>query len=472
MTGLSQSTTYYWRARAFSSYGSSGWSPVWNFTTFTYPSTIEVSSQFIPPGTSDQTNYRIFGLPASVFSPVSSILKGSQGSDWEAYYDNGNAQNYQVKYDGSSTFNFSPGHAFWIFSKNPFSISQNASTVRLDTGDCYSISLHGGWNLISDPFEKSISWSAVQALNRVTQPIYSFNGSYGISTSFDPYTGYYFYNDRNLPSLRVPYVYSATAASKAVGPLTKVSSVQNDVLRLVLSSKQLEALPLTVGFDPTVSDSLNKLNVFAPPDNFDDLRIQVVDQNVRGDWKDLYADFRSEIGKGQSFDVQVKNLTGHTVTVRASLTSSFENYRVYLVDNGTHTFYDLKTTDSISVAGTYKYKSYALLIGDGNFIDSVRAVYAPKTFRLYQNYPNPFNPTTIIRYEIPKKAQVTLQVYNVLGELVRTLVNEVEQPGYYEVGFNASGLASGVYFCRIMVDGINPGSSMNYTHVNKMMLLK
>ena len=81
-----------------------------------------------------------------------------------------------------------------------------------------------------------------------------------------------------------------------------------------------------------------------------------------------------------------------------------------------------------------------------------------------QNYPNPFNPTTIIRYEIPKKAQVTLQVYNVLGELVRTLVNEVEQPGYYEVGFNASGLASGVYFYRI--------EAGKYSRAVKMLFLK
>ena len=59
---------------------------------------------------------------------------------------------------------------------------------------------------------------------------------------------------------------------------------------------------------------------------------------------------------------------------------------------------------------------------------------------------------------------MTLQVYNVLGELVRTLVNEVEQPGYYEVGFNASGLASGVYFYRI--------EAGKYSRAVKMLFLK
>lgn len=472
VAGLSQGTTYYWRVSASDSNGSSGWSPVWSFTTFTYPSNIQVSTQFTPPGTSDQTNYRIIGLPGALDIPVSSLLSGNEGTDWDAYYDNGDAQGYQVKYNGSSAFDFQPGRALWIFSRKPFSVSQNASTVPLDTGDCYSIALHGGWNLISDPFEKSVSWSDIQSLNGVTQPTYSYDGNYNTSTSLDPYSGYYFYNDQNLTSLRIPYVYSTISQSKPGKPYGKVSSIQDNVVTLSLSSSRNKSLLVSVGFDPTVSDTLNKRDIFAPPDNFDNMRIHVVDQDVAGYWKKLYFDFKTEIGQGQSFDVEVKNLTGKTAAIKPMLTSGFDNYGVYLVDNGTHTFYDLKTVDSISVGGAYKYKSYALLIGDGNYIDSIRAIYAPKNYYLYQNYPNPFNPVTIIRYEIPKKAGVTLEVYNVLGELVRTLVDQIQQPGYYKVDFNGTGLASGVYFCRLAVTGIGALNGGNYHQVKKMVLLK
>jgi hypothetical protein len=74
----------------------------------------------------------------------------------------------------------------------------------------------------------------------------------------------------------------------------------------------------------------------------------------------------------------------------------------------------------------------------------------PLTYGLSQNYPNPFNPSTNIRFEVPVKSQVTLKVYNVLGQEVRTLINDEERTaGRYEVRFDAAGLSSGVYFYRL-----------------------
>ncbi len=67
------------------------------------------------------------------------------------------------------------------------------------------------------------------------------------------------------------------------------------------------------------------------------------------------------------------------------------------------------------------------------------------TYALSQNYPNPFNPSTIINYQIPEDGLVTLKIYDVLGREIKTLVNEQKTTGRYEVKFNASTLASGVY---------------------------
>ncbi len=73
----------------------------------------------------------------------------------------------------------------------------------------------------------------------------------------------------------------------------------------------------------------------------------------------------------------------------------------------------------------------------------------PSTFVLMQNYPNPFNPSTVIRYGLPGRARVTLTVFTVLGQVVRSEVREGQEAGYYEVIFDARGLASGVYFYRL-----------------------
>ena len=76
----------------------------------------------------------------------------------------------------------------------------------------------------------------------------------------------------------------------------------------------------------------------------------------------------------------------------------------------------------------------------------------PDEFALSQNYPNPFNPSTTIRFDIPISSFVTLKVYNIVGQEVATLVNEKREAGRYKIDFNASNLASGMYFYRLTGD--------------------
>jgi hypothetical protein len=85
-------------------------------------------------------------------------------------------------------------------------------------------------------------------------------------------------------------------------------------------------------------------------------------------------------------------------------------------------------------------------------------------YAIEQNYPNPFNPSTMIRYQIPQDGLVTLKVYDILGKEIVTLVNEEKSSGRYEVNFNASSLASGVYIYRL--------TSGNFTASKKLILLK
>ena len=73
----------------------------------------------------------------------------------------------------------------------------------------------------------------------------------------------------------------------------------------------------------------------------------------------------------------------------------------------------------------------------------------PTAFALNQNYPNPFNPTTIIKYALPKYIKIVIKVYDILGREVKTLVNEFQKAGYYNITFDGSNYASGVYFYRI-----------------------
>jgi len=88
----------------------------------------------------------------------------------------------------------------------------------------------------------------------------------------------------------------------------------------------------------------------------------------------------------------------------------------------------------------------------------------PFDFTLEQNYPNPFNPATNIRFSLPESNQVTLKVYDLLGQEVATLVNQFMNAGTFEISFDASSLPSGVYTYSIMAG--------NFQSVKKMMLIK
>jgi len=88
----------------------------------------------------------------------------------------------------------------------------------------------------------------------------------------------------------------------------------------------------------------------------------------------------------------------------------------------------------------------------------------PDKFILNQNYPNPFNPSTSISYSIASSSLITLKVYDVLGNEVATLVNEVKPVGAYEVNFNAEGLTSGIYFYELRAN--------NFLETKKMILIK
>jgi xyloglucan-specific exo-beta-1,4-glucanase len=97
-----------------------------------------------------------------------------------------------------------------------------------------------------------------------------------------------------------------------------------------------------------------------------------------------------------------------------------------------------------------KRDGHAMLLGklyDVNIAGSISHI--PKEFSLSQNYPNPFNPLTKINFAVPNTSKVTLKVYDILGKLVKTLVNETKDAGIYNVTFDGSDLASGIYFYKI-----------------------
>ena len=84
----------------------------------------------------------------------------------------------------------------------------------------------------------------------------------------------------------------------------------------------------------------------------------------------------------------------------------------------------------------------------------------PTEFSLAQNYPNPFNPSTTIKYAVPQTSNINIKVYDMTGQEVASLVNEMKEAGTYEIKFDARNLASGIYIYRMIAD--------NFTSVREL----
>jgi hypothetical protein len=113
-------------------------------------------------------------------------------------------------------------------------------------------------------------------------------------------------------------------------------------------------------------------------------------------------------------------------------------------------YYRLKQVD---LDGRIQYSNIAEVVFD-----------VPKDFVLHQNYPNPFNPSTTIKFAVPKTSLVNIKVYDLTGQEVSVLVNEVKEAGTYEIKFDARSLASGIYLYRMTAE--------NFSSVRKLNILK
>lgn len=150
------------------------------------------------------------------------------------------------------------------------------------------------------------------------------------------------------------------------------------------------------------------------------------------------------------------------------LSSSFDDSHDLVIDKNMNVYITgissrLNSTPILWDAATIKYNQPNGINSNTNEL--------PARYKLLQNYPNPFNSITVITYELPRRSNVILTLYNITGQLVRTLVNTEQNTGYYSVAVNMDDLASGVYFYKIEVRGA--GSSTGFfIDTKKLVLVK
>jgi hypothetical protein len=430
---------------------------------FSIPTTFSANHQFSFASFKKGTDYQLIGIPGITITPASSILKGTYKQDWRMYRDNGNASNYLTEYDGTSIYNFGSGKGCWALANqtNTFSATLTNYTA---SGAC-PVALQSGWNIISNPYARTVLWSDVQTFNQfdANAVIYSWNnGVWSLAATLVPYSGYYFYNIGNVSSVSIPYDANGTLVKQNVQTVT-VPSVSEQHLKISLSADGIESSSVYVAFDEHACSDYDMKDYFAPPASFANANIQIENFDLSTEQKRLWIEHRLSVGEGQRFNLVVKNISS-VATLTVEGIENFPDDQIFLLDNQRNELHDLKSNQHIDVPVRSEEYRYSVLFGGKALFDSLHAAMVPNDFILSQNYPNPFNPTTMITYRIPSSMFVSLKVFDIMGREIATLVNETKSVGSYAVQFNAVNLSGGVYLYRLQ--------SGSLTLTKKLILLK
>ncbi|MDY0083036.1 MAG: T9SS type A sorting domain-containing protein [Ignavibacteriaceae bacterium] len=436
---------------------------IFTFTPGHYPATIMLNTSYTFADATQTSSYKIIGLPGANNFPITDILSGTPGAngDWRAFWDPGTGA--YTEYDGSAVFNVTSGKAFWVISKNTINVNKSVNTVIVGDDNTYPIPIHSEWNLISNPFNKNISWLAVQNGNSITQPIHFFqNGSYTNPDKLEPYNGYYFFNSTNLPFLKIPYTTTSV--------LPKQNEFSSNDLEITLVSDSEVKASINVGISDGANEGVDMMDIFAPPSQFCDVSINLVNNKLETNYKFLQKDYRPIIDGGQEFEFIVKNLSDQSVDMNINGIGNFADQEVYLLDKSLTKFYDLKSSSAFKVQKGIGAKNFSVLIGTNEYILQKQTGMMPTEFSLSQNYPNPFNPTTMIRFALPKQSNVSLKIFNLLGQLVNEILdNKTFDAGYHEIEFDGKQLASGVYLYMIEA---NTAGGKQFIETKKMLMMK
>ncbi len=429
-----------------------------------YPSSISYSINRSFGNSEQPGSYRLVALPGNQNQSIAATLTGTPGTDWRVFWDTGanedDPEDYLMEYNGSGTFNLSPGRGFWLLSNTVWTPGNDAPTVPLSEDGVYAIPVHTGWNIISNPFEVDIPWSLVQQYNNdFAAPLWSYNGSFRQDDFFaSPVVNngqaYYFENTTGLTALNVPY-------PPAVGSSTTPASPP--LISLHVSQAEQRLTTVQVGLDDAADIGFDKQDHQAPAELFGDTQLRLVNaafEQKRGRWA---IEVQPRQPTGSTFDLTLQTTPGAVLALDAENLGAFSNDAVVLLDRRTAKTYDLHAQPTLTLVPTAEESHYRLFIGTVDAVQAAVDAEQPEVLTLLANYPNPFRTQTQIEYALPESqagSTVQLEIYDLLGRRVRSLVNQPQDAGFYQVtwdGRDGAGqpLASGVYIYRLSSDAFS-----------------
>jgi len=372
--------------------------------------------------------------------------------------------------------NLAIGSAVWLISKDGASINaDNGYSTALLSGK--TINLSNGWNQVGNPYNMPIQLtddSQVQLSGTVEQKLYQYSGgeNYTESTIMQPGSGYWIYSSGS-GTIKINPIFGFNSSSKQLASKTTIGWKATIEVVAGLQRDKVTAF----GLHPEASNGYDRRDFHEPPvigeyisAYFKHPEAGSLNEDIRLEGEDLYTwPLAIQTNQRGIAEISIPDIYG------------IPNYlEVKLYDPVSRIVYNMRDEASIRITSQGSENPYylELLVGSSEQIeDQLDAMgVVPSTFELAQNIPNPFNPVTNIRVSLVEEANVTLKVYNLLGEEMNTLaLNRSLGKGNHRFIWagkddNGNQLPSGVYLYRMEVN--SPHGHQLYQSTKKMILMK
>ena len=312
-------------------------------------------------------------------------------------------------------------------------------------------------------------WSKIKEVNQITRnvPIWSFNGNWNENNQLlEPYTGYYFFNDSNITTLRIPFYIENPYLIK-----TKSNEDYQWKMNISLTSGKYTDKCAYLAIKDITTKGLD-CDEFRKPRGVGDM-LSIFFH--RPEWDKAYPSFANDVRpsfteiENWEFTVQTPSLSESRLEF-SGLQDIPEEFSVYLIDHTSFDTVNLRENTSYTFTPVKQKSVFTISIGNDEAVQSKLAGILPEDYSLEQNFPNPFNPGTTIPFSLPERSVVTIKIFNIMGQEIRQLVTESYQAGKHHItwdGKNEKGnrSASGIYIAQMTTD---TGKQL----IGKMILLK
>lgn len=422
-----------------------------------------------------EERYELISIPyAFSDSSVSNLFKDLGGHNsylWRMFGKYSTAGGYKEYPTDFSRIR--RGEGYWLISKEKKKINLGKVNWPGVTED-YEMTVPPGFSMIGNPFPYTVSWTNSFRGDSVQRVLWGYtNGDYDTTTTvMEPFKGYWIFNRSVRPqTVRInASPVTGTSLQKREGERNDLAPEEWKAQVRLHSHAGTDAMNF-IGVLSNARDGWDDEDFVKPPSSPSSGAVLAVrNHGVR-----LSADYRAFNTEGNSWDCSVTGSSSDgplrfSVDMVGELPDGFS---LYIIDLQAERIYDTRLMPVVefTFSGVETSRSFRLIAGTSGYVGehSNGIPMVPLEYSLSQNFPNPFNPSTAINYTLAHSGKVKLDIFNVLGQKVRTLVDAQQGIGAYSVTWDGKDnhgilLSSGIYYYQIQAN--------LYRSVKKMTLVK